>query len=360
MRTSRAVASQCAPHSLRVFPELRQAHIEELYGPAQRTTYFLNRKYDLVDEIPPNNYIQSSLSGICRHLWKSNAERLELPEPLWMRFLPSWFLLAFCWKLRCLRGITRSDIVTYGIENSPPERLFPFDRCSVPVFRTTLGRLIGRLLSRIAFGTSQSEALYRELIPLDRVTSTVIPDLLPARPRTQKRRGVAAFVGALEQRKGLDLLLVAWPMVESAMPGSKLLVMGDGPLRGQMERWVAESPGSREWMGSLPRAQVLDLLDTCEVLVAPSVPSGRWREQVGRPIQEALACGATVVTSDETGLSELLRAAGHFVLPASELADRLGETIVRALADPLPARAIHAPLPRLPGRVEADAWLHAS
>lgn len=345
------------PRSIRVFPELRQAHVEELTGTSLRTTYFLHRKYDLLDARLPEEYIPTTLLQLCWNLHRSSASILELPEPLWLRFLPAWVLLALIWKLRPTDG-TPSEIVFFAIENSPPNQLFGGSTWRRLLFRHTMGRLIGRLVSRCAFGSPQSEACYRALVDFRYMSTRLFLDLLSPRDPKPKQRKSVAFVGTLETRKGADLLLRAWPEVEAATPGAHLSVFGDGPLRQQFVKWAESKPHSRHFAGTLPRYDILCSLDACQVLVAPSVPCGRWREQIGRPIQEALACGATIVTSTESGLAEYLCAAGHQVLSIQELRTGLAKAIVTAIDHPVSPQRVRASLPATTGRTKADVWLH--
>ena len=47
------------------------------------------------------------------------------------------------------------------------------------------------------------------------------------------------FVGRLEKRKGLGDLLRAYEFMQARVPKSRLIVVGDGPLRGQIESYIA-------------------------------------------------------------------------------------------------------------------------
>jgi glycosyltransferase involved in cell wall biosynthesis len=100
------------------------------------------------------------------------------------------------------------------------------------------------------------------------------------------------------------------------------------------------------------------MLEHASILVAPSLREGRWREQVGNPILEALATGTTVVTTTETGIADWLLDHGHHVIRPAHLRERLGPAIIDALQQPLPIDRVLASLPTEDGRALADAWLH--
>jgi glycosyltransferase involved in cell wall biosynthesis len=216
------------------------------------------------------------------------------------------------------------------------------------------------LVDRIAYGTEASEALYREFVPPHGIQTRITHDLLASRVSSppEKIPMTAVFVGALHERKGIDLAMRAWSSVESCLPASRIAVIGDGPLREQVESWVSRRPQSREFLGLVDHALVLDILRDRSVLIAPSQPYGHWREQVGRPIQEALAVGATVVTTYETGLAPWLLKHGHHVIPVLRSDHDLAPAIISALSEPLSPTVVLESLPVKDGRLIADAWLH--
>jgi glycosyltransferase involved in cell wall biosynthesis len=152
--------------------------------------------------------------------------------------------------------------------------------------------------------------------------------------------------------------MAAWEGVEKSDPSATLTVVGDGPLRTEVRRWVGTNRGQRVATGALGRADVADALAQSAVLVAPSQRSGRWREQIGLPISEGLARGLTIVTTDETGLSSWLAEHGHTVLSSPASAERLEEAITARLVDPLPRASVQDSLPPEDGRRLAHRWLH--
>lgn len=116
------------------------------------------------------------------------------------------------------------------------------------------------------------------------------------------------FVGRLAAEKGIDVLLAAWRRFGGA--GLELLVIGDGPLRTELER--RHVPGVR-FEGHLTRAAVRDRMLAARALVFPS----RWYEVQPLVILEALAAGLPVLASNLGGTPELLErlGAGWLIAP---------------------------------------------
>ena len=96
---------------------------------------------------------------------------------------------------------------------------------------------------------------------------------------------------------------------------ARLVVAGDGPLRGRLERRAARQGLPVTFAGFLPdRADLAALLASADVAIAPG-PA----ETFGLAGLEALACGTPVVVSAESALPEVVGEAGASV-PGEDLA----------------------------------------
>jgi rhamnosyl/mannosyltransferase len=106
------------------------------------------------------------------------------------------------------------------------------------------------------------------------------------------------FIGRLVPYKGVDVLLDAM----ASVPRATALILGDGPLRGELAARAAASgvAGRVRFLGALPDAEVVAHLHACDVFVLPSVSR---QETFGVAQLEAMACGRPVVSTDlETGV----------------------------------------------------------
>jgi glycosyltransferase involved in cell wall biosynthesis len=155
------------------------------------------------------------------------------------------------------------------------------------------------------------------------------------RAAERERRGLSGFVigyvGRLLAMKGLSVLLDALP----AVPGDwTLLVVGSGPeehaLRRQAERLEIGDRVRIE--GGVPHEQVPRLMGLLDVLVLPSLTTSHWKEQFGRVLTEAMACGVPVVGSDSGAIPEVIGDAGR-VVPEGD-ARELGCTLAGLAGDP--------------------------
>jgi glycosyltransferase involved in cell wall biosynthesis len=107
------------------------------------------------------------------------------------------------------------------------------------------------------------------------------------------------YAGRLSEEKGLDVLIAAWRSRADMPP---LKIIGDGPMAEWLKERIAGLPNV-EWMGRLPREQVLEHMRRSRALVLPSI----WYENFPVSIVEAYATGLPVIASDAGTLPELVR-----------------------------------------------------
>jgi glycosyltransferase involved in cell wall biosynthesis len=139
----------------------------------------------------------------------------------------------------------------------------------------------------------------------------------PPRPFT------VGYAGRLTHSKGLMDLLAAVRLLAAPV---ELILVGDGALREQLEGQPV--PGSAVKVRSgLRHAQMASAYTQLDVLVLPSRTTPTWKEQFGRVLIEALACGVPVVGSDSGEIPWLIGLTGGGLVFAegqvAELAERL-------------------------------------
>lgn len=161
---------------------------------------------------------------------------------------------------------------------------------------------------------------------------------LPGLERDKMRRYITddkvcctiGLVGNLVELKGLRYFIEALPPVFEKYPETLVVVVGEGPLRGEMENEVAKEPfsGRVKFLGKLSQitGRIMAALD---VLVQPSLT-----ESFGLTAAEALSCEVPVVASNVGGLTELIEdgVCGYLVPPRDSRA--LAGKIIELLDDP--------------------------
>ena len=139
------------------------------------------------------------------------------------------------------------------------------------------------------------------------------------------------YVGRFVEEKGPDLLL-------RALAGLKPLAWravfaGSGPLRDKLIA-LAEGLGLHDrvtFLSWMPSTQLLDLYRTLDALVLPSRSKPNWKEQFGRALIEAMACGVPVVGSTCGEIPHVIGEAG-LLFPEGDF-DALRAQLDRLMVD---------------------------
>ncbi|MGO2111566.1 MAG: glycosyltransferase family 4 protein [Pseudoclavibacter sp.] len=135
-----------------------------------------------------------------------------------------------------------------------------------------------------------------EVVPMGADLSTVRPHI----PGDDELR--LLFVGRLVEKKGLGVLFDALRSLEDL--NWRLVVIGDGPLRAELER---DAPDGVRFMGSQGREELRAAYANADIVVYPSVPTDNG-DQDGLPVAllEAMGSGCGIVASNLPGISEAL------------------------------------------------------
>ncbi|MFO0959119.1 MAG: glycosyltransferase [Isosphaeraceae bacterium] len=137
-----------------------------------------------------------------------------------------------------------------------------------------------------------------------------------------------ACVARLAEQKGLPTLIEAAGLLRSRGVDFRLTIIGDGPLRGEIESLIdrLDLGGSVRLAGWQGNAEVRALFERSRALVLPS-----YAEGLPVVIMEALALGRPVVSTWVAGIPELVRPgrSGWLVPPgdAQALADAMDEVL---------------------------------
>ena len=162
----------------------------------------------------------------------------------------------------------------------------------------------------------------------------IVPNgvLIPDRADPGGREHRFVFAGRQEPRKGLQVLLRAWPEVRRRT-GARLRIAGADPLavRLLLARLRVPDDGI-DVLGFLSQDDLTAELSSAKALVAPSLGG----ESFGMVLTRAFACATPVVASDIEGYRDVMTPETSVPVPPGD-ADALAEALV-ALADDEPRR----------------------
>jgi phosphatidylinositol alpha-mannosyltransferase len=160
--------------------------------------------------------------------------------------------------------------------------------------------------------------------------------------------GRVAFLGRDDERKGLPVLLDAWPTVRAAVPGATLSVLGasrDSSMAGvEFFGWVGNETKEAE-------------LGAASVFCAPNLGG----ESFGIIVAEAMASGCAIVASSIPAFEHVAGPTARFAAPGNS--DELAQQIIGLLIDPASAAELGAAaaqrVRRFDGSSVADDYIAA-
>jgi phosphatidylinositol alpha-mannosyltransferase len=214
-----------------------------------------------------------------------------------------------------------ADCPTVATAHAAGERLAWY-----PLAKRAWG-IAGRRVDRFI---AVSEAARRSAEPHLGGPFEVIPNgiVLPMRSDAGDRDGNVVFIGRNEQRKGLHVLLRAWPRV-AERTGARLRVVGADPLS---VRWLARREGFSldgvELLGGLYEDELTRELERASLLAAPALGG----ESFGMVLTRAFASATPAVASDIEGYAAVATPESAVLVPPGD-PDSLADALVELLQD---------------------------
>jgi glycosyltransferase involved in cell wall biosynthesis len=120
-------------------------------------------------------------------------------------------------------------------------------------------------------------------------------------PELRSPTPLIGYLGRIKRYKSINHLIDALPIIREHVPGTRLVIVGDGDERSRLERLV-DVKGLGEavtFTGYVDEKKKVALLQSLWTLVMPSSKEG-W----GLTVTEANACGVVAVASDVPGLRD--------------------------------------------------------
>ena len=164
----------------------------------------------------------------------------------------------------------------------------------------------------------------RNGIDLTRVAPSVDPVTMRAELGIAPATFVVGTVGRLMPIKGFEYLIEAFGHVrrQQSPRESKLVVVGDGPLRAALERGAERHGISRDVRFLGMRADVYDVIGVFDVFALPSLHEG-----IPTVLLEAMALGVPIVASKVGGIPEVLEDGKEAILVPAKDPDLLAMAI---------------------------------
>jgi glycosyltransferase involved in cell wall biosynthesis len=181
-----------------------------------------------------------------------------------------------------------------------------------------------------AIVTAQADSetvVERYAVPASRIH--VIPNYVDTAafrpgPDIAKEPGRVTFVGRLDHQKNPMALIEAL----QGVPEAKLTVVGDGPLRPELQAESARRRVDATFLGAVPHAELPQLLNRSAAFVLPSHYEGN-----PKALLEAMACGLPVIGTRVPGIREVICHGENGYLCGTS-PDEIRAALIAVLEDP--------------------------
>ncbi len=245
-------------------------------------------------------------------------------------------------RIRRVFAEERFDVVHVHEPLAPIVSFYALTRAEVPIVSTSHSSgdsmrwnpvakaFFGCVIDRIDHKIAVSERARDSALPILGGPIEVLPNgvVIPPEADPAEREPHVVFIGRHEPRKGLAVLLRAWPEV-TRKTGARLRVVGADPLS---VKWLMRRNGLEDTnidlLGSIPEQPLTDELLQARVLAAPSI----GRESFGMVLTRAFACATPVVASDIEGYREVANPETGILVPPDD-PDALAAALVELLSD---------------------------
>lgn len=210
-----------------------------------------------------------------------------------------------------------------------------------PYWKALYRRLFQKADRVLAEGSYMAGTLRSIGAPPDRVRVVhlgVDPSTFPFRERTASEQVVGLISGSFREKKGILYGLEAFAQIAREHPQARLRVIGDGPLRPQIEDRVRRDDlqGRVDLLGYRPYPEYLEELSRAHFLLAPSVTARDGDSEGGAPVclLEAQAMGAPVVATTHCDIPEVTRPDESALLAPERDVPELARQLDTLLRDP--------------------------
>jgi len=277
----------------------------------------LTKRFEVIDEIKVYRFdyiIPRALQnvaygdGIFPNLRRSVLARIELPLFLFFFLLKAMILCRGCSLIHAHFIFSGSIAIFVGKIYRIPIVLTAHGSDVDCLEKSRVLRRFGIFILRrvqrvIAVSNSLKQKMVDVGISPDKIT--VIPngvDILKFKGTKQDRTtSRLLWVGRLIEEKGVVYLIEAMKWVNIEIPKIKLILIGEGRLKGRLKRLAERLSVQVEFMGELPNSDVLRWMEDVDLFILPSLHEG-----LPLVLLEAMASCLPVVATSIGGIKDVV------------------------------------------------------
>ena len=216
-----------------------------------------------------------------------------------------FFYTNFC-ALANKRGSPPLVITNHGIRSASAPEWFN------SAYMRTIGKWTLNSANRIVCYTEEEKDWFIKKLKIDGDKIIVIPNgvdtkLFCPKVDRSKRTNTILWNGRFVSGKRVDFLLRAVKKITTTFPNLRVLLVGEGPLKGEIEKSIRELNLENivTIKNFVPYEEMPKLYQNSDIFVLPSLHEG-----VPRSILEAMSCGIPVIITEFDHLKDLIEDSG--------------------------------------------------
>lgn len=141
----------------------------------------------------------------------------------------------------------------------------------------------------------------------------------------------------LRHARGVDLAIKAMKVVNAEFPKAKLVILGEGPIKGELDELIKRLGVNAEIMPPVGKEELRDWYRKASIVTVPS----RYSEGSSFAGIEAMSCGTPIVVTNIGGLPDIVQD-GHNGFMVNPNEKEIGEAMLKILKDRKLARKMGA------------------
>ncbi|MBI2653351.1 glycosyltransferase family 4 protein [Candidatus Woesearchaeota archaeon] len=174
-----------------------------------------------------------------------------------------------------------------------------------------------------------------KIIPMGIDTNLFKPKNVKNKYQKYKNNKILLFAGRINEQKGIEYLIKAMQEVVSKIKNAKLLIIGNGEHRKNLEKLAAglNLTNSVEFLGFKSHKELADYYNLADVFVLPSVTSKIGTEAFGLVLVEAMASGTCVIGSSSGGIKDIINNGKNGLIFQEKNSKELTDKIIKMLTN---------------------------
>ncbi len=154
------------------------------------------------------------------------------------------------------------------------------------------------------------------------------------RPKPYKNKKIVLFVGRINEQKGIQYLIKAIPKVKDKFKNIRLLIIGEGDYKKEMEHLVdfLDIRDEVEFLGPKKHGDIVDYYKMADVFVLPSVTHKIGTEGFGLVLLEAMSAKTPVIGTNSGGIPYIIKNNHNGLLIGEKDNKAIAEAIIKVLS----------------------------